>query len=266
MDFPLPDYRFRLNMTDSLHFSSRGGWLIRTILVVAVLGVIFMAGWIVLLPGIIVSTIQARTGFIVKVEQLSINPFGRHVEITGAVVENPMGWPAPEFLVLRHFKVEAELRPFLSNRFVADKMIIDVEKLSLVRNQTGVLNADAFQQGIVGAKKSGEPEKPKGESRKTDFLIRRLVVKFDRLVMSDYSGKKPLIKEYDLQIERELNDVDSVAKLVSPFVGVALNATRGLFDATPGALDQTVNSLQQTGKKSGGSSKKFFQALENKKP
>ena len=252
-------------MTNAMPSSTRGGWLIRTVLIVAILGVILVAGWIVLLPGIIVSTIQARTGFIVKVQQLSLNPFLGHVEITGAVVENPVGWPMPEFLSLRHFKVDAELRPFLSHRIVAEKVIIDVEKLSIIRNQAGVMNTDAFRAGIAGATQD-QPNQPKTESQKTEFLIHHLVLKFDRLAVADYSGKKPLIKEYDLQLERELYEVDSVTKLVSPFVGVAFNAGRGLFDATPGALDQTVNSLQQAGKKTGESLKKFFQSLEKKKP
>ena len=252
-------------MTDKIPSSLRGGWLMRTILVVVVLGVILVAGWIVLLPGIIVSTIQARTGFIVKVERLSINPVFGHVEIGGAVVENPVGWPTHEFFTLRRFKVDAELRPLLSHRFVTDELIVDVERLSIVRNQDGVLNTEAFRNGITAATKT-KSDQPKGESQKTEFLIRHLVLKFDHLTIADYSGKKPLIKDYDLQLERELYGVDSVAKLINPFVGVALNATRGLFDATSGNLDQTLNSLQQAGKKTGESLKKFFQSLEKKKP
>jgi len=251
-------------MTDSIPSSARGGWLIRTILIFAMLGVILVAGWIVLLPGIIVSTIQARTGFIVKVDQLSINPFGGHVEISGAVVENPVGWPTPDFLTLRHFKIDAELRPLLSHRFVADKVIIDVETLSLVRNQQSVLNMDSFLSGMAQSKEV--PDQPKKENQKMDFLIRHLVLKFDRLVMADYSSKKPQIKEYNLQLQREMRGVDSVAKLVEPFLGVMLNAPRGLNDAAPSALDQTVNSLQQAGRKTGESLKKLFQSLEKKKP
>ena len=83
--------------------SIRGGWLIRTVFFIAALGVIFAAAWVVLLPGIMVSSIQARTGFVVKVEQLSVNPFSGKVNIEGAVVENPIGWPTHEFITLRRF-------------------------------------------------------------------------------------------------------------------------------------------------------------------
>lgn len=255
-------------MTDPIPASPRGGLLIRGLLIIAVLGVILAAGWIVLLPGLVVSTVQARTGFVVKVDQMSVNPFTGKVNISGAVVENPIGWPTPEFIALRRFKVEAELFPFLSHRFVADEVVVDIEKFSLVRNRDGQLNTEAFRSGITGAKARGDAkaDPPKGESPRTEFLIRHLVLKFDRLVMADYSGSKPLIKEYDLQLSREMRDVDSVAKLVSPFAGVMLDATGKLLGAAPSSLSEAVSTLQQAGKKTGESLKKLFQSLEKKKP
>ena len=248
--------------------SSRGGCFIRSLLIIAVLGVILVATWIVLLPGIIVSTIQARTGFVVKIEQLALNPFSGKVNIEGAVIENPVGWPSPEFITLRRFKVDAELLPLLSHRLVADEVIVDIEKLSLVRNNQGVLNTEAFRTGIVGSKAQTKaaPDQPRAESAKTQFLFRHLVLKFDRLVVADYSGRNPTIKEYDLKLSREMRDVDSVTKLVSPFVGVALDATGKLKDLAPASLGEAVSTLQQAGKKTGESLKKLFQSLEKKKP
>ncbi len=251
-------------MNDPIPASSRGGWLIRSVLVIAVLGVILAAAWTVLLPGITVSTIQARTGFVVKVDQLKVNPFTGQVNIEAAVLENPIGWPTHEFITVRRLKVDAELLPLLSHRFVANEVIVDVEKLSLVRNHEGLLNSEAFRKGLAQAKADSSEPQPAGP--KTEFLIHRLILKFDRLVMADYSGKKPVIKEYDLNISRDMREVDSVTKLVSPFVGVVLSTSGGLLDASPGALGETINALQQTGKKTGESLKKFFQSLEKKKP
>lgn len=251
-----------MNMKDRIPRSSRGGWLIRTVLFVALLGIIFAAAWVVLLPGITVSTIQARTGFLVKVDQLSVNPLSGKVNIEGAVMENPLGWPTAEFITLRRFSVDADLLPLLSHRFVADEVIVDVDKLVLVRNQDGVLNVDAFRNGLAKAKGDAS----KADSAKTEFLIHHLVLKFDHLTMADYSGKKPLIKEYNLKLSQEMREVDSVAKLASPFVGSMLTAQGGLADMNAGVLGTPLNSLQQVGKKTGESLKKLFQSLEKKKP
>jgi len=254
-------------MNDPMPNSFRGGWLIRGVLIVAVLGVILAAAWIVLLPGIVVSTIQARTGFVVKVEQMSVNPFIGKVNIEGAVVENPIGWPTHEFITLRHFKVAADLLPLLRHRFVADEMTVDVESFFLVRNQDGVLNTEAFRKGLAKAKgDTSKSEQPKEESQKTEFLIHHLSLKFDRLVMADYSGRKPSIKEYNLKISQEMREVDSVTKLIIPFNGVVLDAIGKMFDFVPVSVGGTLNSLEQAGKKTGESLKKLFQSLEKKKP
>lgn len=251
-------------MTDPIPSSARGGCLLKGLLLVAVCGILLVAAWTMLLPGIAVSTIQARTGFVVKVEKVSLNPFTGRVAIEGAVVENPAGWPATEFLTLRRFKADAEFQPLFSHRLVVDELIIDIAKLSLVRNKDGRLNAEVFRAGLAG--ETAKTETPKPSGRRTGFLIRHLVLKFDRLVMADHSGRKPVIRDYDLQLEQELRDVDSVAKLLTPFVGVAFNASRGLFDTDPAKRDEAINSLQKAGKKGGDSLKKFFQSLENEKP
>jgi hypothetical protein len=261
MDFPPSD------MQHPIPCSRRGGWLIRSVLFVAAFGLIVSAAWIVLLPGITVSTIRARTGFVMKVERLSVNPFTGRVHIEGAVVENPLGWPTHEFITLRRFKVEADLLPLLSHKFVADEVIIDVEKLSLVRNHDGLLNADEFRNGWAkGNGGTAKPDQPKTDSPKNEFLIHHLVLKFDHLTMADYSGQKALVKDYDLKISREMREVDSVAKLASPFVGSMLTAQGGLADMGVGILGAPLSSLQQAGKKTGDSLKKLFQSLEKKKP
>lgn len=252
-------------MNDPIPTSSHGGWLVRSLLIVGVLGIILAAAWTVLLPGIVVSTVQARTGFWVKVDQLTVNPFTGVVNIEAAVVENPAGWPTSEFITLRRLKVDAELLPLLRRRLVADELIVDVEKLSLVRNKDGKLNSAVFRSGLAQAK-TGSTAPPKPAGQQGGFLIRHLVVKFDRLIVADYSGKKPAIQEYDLKLVRDMRDVDSVAKIISPFLGSVLGAPGGLFEAGPGPVGEALNSLQQTGKKTGESLKKFFQSLEKKKP
>ena len=150
---------------------------------------------------------------------------------------------------------------------MADDVIVDVEKLSLVRNQDGVLNADAFRDGLTKAKgEIAQPDQSKVDNAKTEFLIHHLHLKFDHLTMADYSGKKPLIKDYNLNISQDMKEVDSVAKLASPFVGSMLTAQGGLADMSAGVLGAPLNALQQAGKKTGESLKKLFQSLEKKKP
>ena len=261
--------------TDSPLSSRHGGLLGKLLFFLGIVVVCGAIAWVVLLPSIISTVIHAETGFAVQMEKLSVNPFTASAELRGFVLQNPGGWPAKEFVELRQFTVDAHLFSLLTNRFVADEVVVDVAQVSLVKNQQGALNVDVFRDGLLGRDEA--KEQPKGGGRKREFFIKHLVLKFDKLVSADYSGRKPSVKEYNLNIRRDLTDVDSVAKIISPFAGAALglvtDAVGGLFkggtdslNAATGTLKGTASSLQDAGKKTGEMLKVLIPPLDKKKP
>jgi hypothetical protein len=236
-----------------------------------VLGVLLALGsllWVALLPTIAAALIRARTGFAVQVEQLSVNPFTGNVRISGLVLKNPAGWPEAAFVDLRKFQAEVELLSLLGSKFITDEIVVDLRQLTLVRNRDDVLNAVMFKESLAGRTDAGAAV-PAGGKAPT-FLIRHLVLVFDRLIYADYSGGSPVVKEYNLNLRRDLNNVDSVTKIISPFTGAALgvmsDAFGHLFKVQPDLLQESVNTLQGAGKKTGETLKSIFQSLEKKKP
>lgn len=257
--------------------SRRGGLLVKLLLALCALSLLATVAWVMLLPGIVASTIRSRTGFAVQVEKLTVNPFTAKVHLAGLGLENPAGWPEKSFVQLREFRADADLFPLLGGRLAADEVVVDVAQVTLVKDKNGVLNAVAFKEALAGPSPAPAPEQPKPAGPAPEFLIRRLVVKFDRLVFADHSGRRPAVKEYNLGIDRELRDVDSVADLVSPFRGAAFavvsEAIGGMFQGTArllqdaaGLLQDAGGTLKDGGKKAGESLKGLLQQLEKKKP
>jgi len=252
----------------------RGGLLIKLLLFLVVVFIGSALAWPVLLPGIVASVIRSKTGFAVQMQNLTVNPFTARVELRGLVLENPEGWPAKEFVDLRQFRVDAQLFSLFTSRFVADEVVVDVAQVSLVKNPQGVLNASVFKDGLLGR------EETKGEARsgkKQEFYIQHLILKFDKLVSADYSGRKPSVKEYNLNLSRDLTGVDSVAKIISPFAGAALglvaDTVGGLFQGSADslktateALKGATGTLQDAGKKTGELLKGLITPLDKKKP
>lgn len=242
--------------------------LTKLALVFGVLAVLGSILWIVLLPSLVASTVRARTGFAVRVDKLFVNPFTANAHMSGLVLRNPEGWPETDFVDLRQFRADVDLLPLLGNKFVADEIVVDVAQLTLVRNSDGRLNAMVLKDGLTGGQAAGQPPAPGGKA--PEFLIRHLVLKFDKLVYADYSGNQPVVKDYNLNLQRDLTNVDSVTKIISPFTGAALgvmsNAVGRLFKVEPDLLEQSVNTLQGAGKKTGETLKSIFQSLEKKKP
>ena len=126
----------------------------------------------------------------------------------------------------------------------------------------------AFQQGLTGQRR--EPVGAKTPEAKKEFLIRHLVLKFDKIVYADHSGRNPVVKEFNLNLNQDMRDVDSVAKLVSPFSGAALglltDPNNGLFKNNPELLKGMAGPLQEAGRKVGEKLKGLLDSLDKKKP
>ena len=257
-------------MNTSSHFNcpARGGLLVRVLLILGVLLVLGSILWVMLLPGIVASTIHSKTGFTVKVDQLSVNPLTANASIKALVLKNPVGWPVEGFVDLREFRADVHLFSLFGDRFVADEIVVDMAQLTLVKNQQGVLNAVAFKEGFAGQPAASEP---KQGSASQGFLIKHLVLKFDKLVYADHTGRRPIIKEYNLSLNREMRDVDSVQKLLSPFNGAALGLVKdtvgGLFKNSPELLKGVMtNTLEDATKKTTEKLKGLLDSLDKKKP
>ena len=254
----------------------RGGLLVKLLLFIVMLGAIGAIGWVVLLPSLVVSSLQNRTGFAVKVDQLSVNPLAGSVRLTGVVVGNPSGWPEAGFVNLRQFEADMEVLSLFSDRLVMDSVVLDVAQVNLVKNQSGQINAMLFKDGLSGPEGKTEASGATKPASSRGFLIHHLSLKLDRLVYADYSGRKPVTKTYTLNLNRDLTEVDSVTKIISPLTGAALGLATDLAgrlfrnrpDLFPEAarLQDAAGLLQDAGRKTGESLKSLIQSLEKKKP
>jgi hypothetical protein len=254
----------------------RGGLLLKLLLLLAVLGALCAITWVVVLPSLVVSTLKAKTGFSVRMDELSVNPFTATVHVGGLVVRNPDGWPEPGFVELRRFEADGRVLSLFTDRLEADRVVLDVAQVTLVRNHDGTLNAAVFKDGLAGAAGTGGAGSSPGGGRR-GFFIKHLVLKFDRLVYADYSGRQPAVKSYEVALKRDLTDVDSLTKIISPFTGTALGLVSGtlgnlfhgrddLLKSAPAAVKDTVGTLQDAGRRTGEGLKNLIQSLEKKKP
>ena len=258
-------------MKNSRLSSTRGGVLAKLFVGLVALFLVGAVVWIAFLPGIVASTIHSKTGFAVQIDSLSVNPFTAKVNLKGFVLKNPDGWPeAAPFVQLREFRADADLFPLLGGRLQADEVVVDVAQVPLVKNKDGVLNAVAFKEGLTGKEQpAAEPTKP-ASGEKPKFFIKHLRLKFDKLVYADHSGRSPAVREYNVAINRDLENVDSVVKVISPFSGAALavvgDAVGGMFKGAGQILQGAGGILKDGGQKAGETLKGLIQSLEKKKP
>lgn len=174
---------------------------------------LFALAWMLFLPVVAERELRAVTGFDFHVAVLSANPFTGRVVVRGLTARNPPGYPEPDFAEVR--AVRADVRVFswlFSDQIVIDELDVDISKVELVRQHDGKTNAGDFMAAVSGG---GANSAPRATER---FLVRRLHLNFDRLVVADYSGSKLDERTYNLHIDETFNDVSDTRQLLVPAV------------------------------------------------
>ena len=242
----------------------RRRWLWVSLGVVGLLAVLIPVLWVTLLPNYLAATIRSRTGFGVRMGEFSANPFTGRVHIRDLVLTNPPAWDGDSFVELREFDAKSSVRALLAGRYSAEVMVVDVAQVNLVKNKEGVLNARAFKDGLKGSAGDSNPAGSKA------FLIKRLALKFDTLTYNNHADLLPGTRKYHFKVDTELEDVDSVAKLLAPFRGAGLGLVTdtigNLFRGSTDLLKGTADMIGDAGKKTGKTLKGVLDSLDKEKP
>lgn len=197
--------------------AARGGILLKFLVLLAALFAVGALAWMTLLPYVVTSQLRRLTGFDVAIETLMVNPFTGTIRARGLVVNNPPTFPRPEFLQVREFEAEADLVSLFTRRPVVDQLKLDIGLLALVKRANGRTNLEVFR-GYLDAPPSPDRPMPAKPERSTGraFTIRRLSVRFDRLVLADYSGAKPVVNDYPVKLDRTFTNVTDSRQLLLP--------------------------------------------------
>jgi hypothetical protein len=275
--------------------SQQGGALLKLIIFLIVFTAIVVAAWIYFLPSILTSTLEKRTGFSVKVDKLSIDPFRNRVQFSGLVISNPSSFARAEFVEVRSFRANAQLDTFFTDRLVIDDGEIDVARVALIRNSEGTLNAALFSERLLNARKpKGKPKPPADpKAPKTpgtapapapqptkpidptapqkSFLIKRLVVRFEKMLVEDHVGQTPVSREYTLNFSHTYENVINPEQFtIGPFMKGFTAVGSAITGLIPGDMSKTLGEATRSGtelfreatKKTGDPFRAFMQTLE----
>jgi hypothetical protein len=217
-----------------------------------------------LLPLAATRILRARTGFGVEIQSFHANPFTASVTLHGMVVTNPPAFPRTDFFEVREFRASARLFSLFGRCAVVDDAVIDIPEVTIVKDSRGVLNTALFQQGLAGPPPAADaPANPDGRER--EFLIKRLAVRWDRLVIADYSKRRPEVNEINLHFSHVYENVTDSRQLAGPVAAVLAPIAVVLRDIAPEAgtaLRVAGGVAKKTGRKTGALMKGFWEALE----
>jgi len=221
---------------------TRGGCLLRLIMLGVIAGAVLALAWMTLLPLLFTRVLQERTGFKADVASVSANPFTGRVTVRGLIVSNPSNFPVTDFLQLRSAEAELSVWGLWDQRIVFDSLELDVRQLTLVSRRAGETNIAAFRAAMAPA------HAPVAGS--TPWLIRRLRLRLDTLGLVNLSTSPPRLQSYRLGLDHSYTDVSSLKHLFLPSVRRLLdekNATAALTDYFPNEITGPPPAPSKTG-------------------
>ncbi len=197
-----------------------------------VLCALLALAWMLLLPTLATKWLRERTGFEANVQSLMVNPFTGHIVARGVAINNPPTFPRAEFLLVREFEADAELFTLFTDRPVFARIKLDIALVALVKRADGRTNAEVFRGYFAPTKPGVSKETPK-----RPLQIHLLEVRFDRLLVADYTRREPVISEYQLKLDRTFENVTEMRQLMLP---ASLDQLFVLGGAVGGLLPQEL--------------------------
>lgn len=169
--------------------------------------------WMVLLPRLAERELRQLTGFDIRVQVLTVNPFTGRVVVRGLTAFNPPAYPERDFVELTALQTDVNLFSWaFEDHVTINNLDFDLKKVELVRLHDGKSNFGECSAALTG------PPTPKAAAKPHKYLIRHLRVRLEKLVVADYTGSQSQVKTYNLNIDQVYTNVSDPRQLLVPQV------------------------------------------------
>jgi len=173
-------------------------------------------GWMVALPALVGFNIERDTGYLWEAESLACNPFGFELLIEGGVLRGGSSiHEGRPILGIRHLKATGPADLLVSGGSGLDRVELYIDRVTLIRDERGVLNLESFLESLLGgAKALGD-----------GFPIAECHLKIDTVEILDYAlPAKPSHKALRLGIDADSFAAKDAIGLFAPLFEIISRA------------------------------------------
>ncbi|MDF9828023.1 uncharacterized protein involved in outer membrane biogenesis [Ereboglobus sp. PH5-5] len=207
------------------------------------------------LKPIVRSQIEGRTGYTVKIEKLSLNPFTANLVIDGFVITNPASdFKTPGFVDLHALHGKVSVFSLMSDRIVVESATLDLPSVTLVRRANDApSNAALFAGRLMGestAPAGKDPEtKPAEPSKPVNFLIKKLDVNVGKVVVAtEADDGATSSRDYTINYKHSYENITEPKQFMTTDLAKSLLGVGSqLSDLIPGEFGQSVDSVLKGG-------------------
>lgn len=157
--------------------------------------------------------VKTLTGLRLYIGEISLGILETKIDIKDLVILNPSGYADKVMADIPQIYIDYDLGALFKGQIHFEHLKLDLKELIVVKNKEGGLNLHSLK--VVKPKKEEAPAVEKKEKPKeSKFLIDVLELKIGKVIYKDYSHRgKPVIKEYNINIDERYENIDAPAKL-----------------------------------------------------
>ncbi len=233
------------------------------VLAVCAVGLVIW-GFPKLAPKVIDSWIENRTGFSSNINSVDLKIFSGSFDAEGITLVNPPYYQNKNFMQIKQIFVKFEPRSAYKHRAVFDYVLIDIDRITWVKNAQGSINLIEFFDKLTKKEKPSSVKKLAAEARakvkefdlddnEDDYIIKKLVIKVGGMDMVGFVSENDA-HNFSIDYSKEFTDVTDVESIVQQLIADfstngALNLAQSLLGlpVEAGALKSKIMDGVQKG-------------------
>lgn len=159
--------------------------------------------------------IKKAIGINTSIDKINIGLFQSTIQIKGLTIYNPEGFKGETLAKVPLIYLDYEPGPLLHHKMHCTKMKINVNEITIVRNEIGEVNLNRLKSI---AEETGSPQKAK-KKKETEVKIDKLILTVDHVKFVDYSkGERPKQLTIPIGLNREefknLNSTEEIIRVI----------------------------------------------------
>lgn len=197
--------------------------------------------------------VEKVTGLPLKMKGIDVNLAGQFVQIDDMKIYNPSGFPNEQMVHIPEIYVAYNLGALIKGKIHLPELRFAMEEFAVVRNEEGELNLDKLR-ALGETPREGETTQPEKPPVEADIQIDSFTLKVGHVLFKDYTGPKPSVRKFDIQLAETFKNITDPNELVRLVVAKALMSTSiaAITGFDLGALQTSVSGLMNSSVKLAG--------------
>jgi len=201
-------------------------------LLVIILAVLVVLGFAkdLIAKGAIEQGVNTVTGIKLNMASLRIGILKTLVDIKGLKLYNPPDFKDKVMMDMPEIYVDYDLPAIFKNKIHLEKMVLNLNEFTVVKNEKGVVNLDSLK--VVKSQKTGaNPQEEKKAGKAPEFMIDDIRLKVGKIIYKDYTqGATPKITEVNINLDEQYKNIND------PYTLVSLVLVRSLVNTSIGKM------------------------------